>query len=157
MACSNLVLMTLCFVIFNLVSEISKSLFSLHRFILGIKVFEPNLDNIVELKLAASIEGLNFIENGELIPLTELTESSILGLDALFISDLPEDKAQQLSDMCTKNHVELLLLENSSQDKQVIYDVVNYLFDKFYSHEMPNNLDIDDVIDLNRIEYQIRW
>ncbi|WP_225311886.1 hypothetical protein [Vibrio diabolicus] len=70
--------------------------------------------------------------------------------DALFVSSLFPDQNRELSQICAEKRVELVVFENRSDDMVAVHDVVLNLADKLFSDEMPNNIDIADIRNINQ-------
>lgn len=115
-------------------------------------MFAPRGLDIDELQLAISLPELDSVSNGVLIPLNRLVDSPLLdpSLDALFVSGLFPEQSRNLIATCESKGLELVVFENPSNDLTAIKDVVLNITDKLYSNEMPNNIDLADIRNLNR-------
>ncbi|WP_228013010.1 hypothetical protein [Vibrio sp. OPT18] len=118
----------------------------------GKGMFEPRSVGMDELKLAVSLPGLDFVSNGIYIPPDDIVGSPLLtsSLDALFVSGLIPEKNRELAGACVAIDLELFVFENPSNDSIAIRDVVLNITDKLFSDEMPDNLDIADIRELNQ-------
>lgn len=116
-------------------------------------MFEPEFDlfEIDELKIAVSLPNIDSITLGELVPFSEITTSGALNtsLDALFVSGLEFEQLEHLSKRCEQSKIELTFFENPTSDALAIQNVVLNLVDKLYSNQMPNNIDVADIRNLN--------
>ncbi|MDH5979516.1 hypothetical protein BCU26_011535 [Vibrio splendidus] len=115
-------------------------------------MFEPIESEIDELQLAISLPELDSVVNGTLLPFEALTASSLSDsiFDALFVSGTFAEQSKELSQVCVDKRIELVVLENPTNDLTVIHDVVINLVDKLFSDEMPNNIDLADLRLLNQ-------
>lgn len=108
-----------------------------------------------ELQLAIALPELESVPHGELILLDSIIESLALksGFDAIFVGGLNDhltvDKRSQLSQTCDDNGIELVQFENPSNDLAVICDVIVNLAGKLFSDEMPKNVSIADIRNIN--------
>ena len=108
-----------------------------------------------ELQLAIALPDLESLPFGQFIPFDRVAEPSVLkpGLDALFVGSLSDhltvDKRSQLSQTCEDNGIELVQFENPSNDLAVICDVIVNLAGKLFSDEMPRNISIADIRNIN--------
>mgnify|MGYP001176048815 CR=1 FL=1 len=118
-------------------------------------ILEPVVDT-EELQLAISLPDLDSVFNGRFIPLNSLTESlsQMSNFDAIFVggisNELPVEKRRALSQICEEKGIELIEFENPSNDAVAIRDVVLNLADKLFSDEMPGNLDLADIRNINQ-------
>lgn len=112
------------------------------------------LDDVEQevLQLAIALPSLESVTHGKLIPIDILNEALRLeeNLDALFVSDLPTEQFQEISRFCHEKAIELVVFDHPLKDQAVIKDVVLNLADKFYSDEMPANVGIADIRNLNQ-------
>ncbi|MEZ9133995.1 hypothetical protein AB4113_19910, partial [Vibrio breoganii] len=115
-------------------------------------MFEPIESEIDELQLAISLPELDSVVNGTLLSFDALTASSLSDsiFDALFVSGTFAEQSKELSQVCVDKRIELVVLENPTNDLTVIHDVVINLVDKLFSDEMPNNIDLADLRLLNQ-------
>ena len=108
-----------------------------------------------ELQLAIALPELESVPYGQLISLDSIIESLALksGFDAIFVGGLNDhltvDKRRQLSQACDDNGIELVQFENPSNDLTVIGDVVLNLAGKLFSDEIPRNVSIADIRNIN--------
>ncbi|WP_182020300.1 hypothetical protein [Vibrio diabolicus] len=115
-------------------------------------MFEPIAVDMDELQLAVSLPDLDSVSNAVFVPLEGIVDSPILdsSLDALFVSGLFPEQSRELAAVCEAKRLELVVFENPSNDKAAIKDVVLNITDKLFSDEMPNNIDIADIRNLNQ-------
>ncbi|MDN3698344.1 hypothetical protein QWY97_13455 [Vibrio cortegadensis] len=115
-------------------------------------MFEPIEIDMDELQLAISLPELDSVQNGTFIPLEDILGSSLQdsNFDALFVSGLFPEQSEKLVQVCAGQGLELVNFENPSNDLAAIHDVVLNLSGKLFSDEMPNNIDIADIRNLNQ-------
>ncbi|CAH0525669.1 hypothetical protein [Vibrio hippocampi] len=115
-------------------------------------MFEPLVLEDDELQLAISLPDLISVESGQLISPSQLTETTLstCSYDALFVSGLLPEQRDELSHLCAAKHIELVVFDNPSNNAAAIQDVVVNLSDKLFSDEMPNNVDLADIRNLNQ-------
>lgn len=115
-------------------------------------VFELTEIGMDELQLAISLPKLDSVSNGSFIPHENIESSPLLNsnFDALFVSGLFPEQSIALSQLCENYRLEMVVVENPSNDSAAIHDVVLNLADKLFSDEMPNNIDIADIRNLNQ-------
>ncbi|MBD0786280.1 hypothetical protein HUO09_07975 [Vibrio sp. Y2-5] len=115
-------------------------------------MFEPTESVADELHIAISLPNTVALENGYSIATNDLTESilSDIPFDALFVSGLSPKQSSELSKICLLHHVEFVVFDNPNNDSTAIRDVVINLTNKLLSKEMPNNLDLADIRNLNQ-------
>ncbi|MDN3699260.1 hypothetical protein QWY97_18240 [Vibrio cortegadensis] len=115
-------------------------------------MFEPIEIDMDELQLAISLPDLDSVPNGTFIPLEDILGSSlqVSNFDALFVSGLCPEQSEKLVQVCAGKGLELVNFENPSNDLAAIHDVVQNLTGKLFSDEMPNNIDIADIRNLNQ-------
>ena len=115
-------------------------------------MFEPVEFTVDELQLAISLSGIDSVVNGHFIALEELTELTLsdFSFDALFVSGVSPEQGSELSQICLSNHIDLVVFDNPANNSAAIRDVVVNLADKLFSKEMPNNVDLADILNLNQ-------
>ena len=115
-------------------------------------MFEPIEIDMDELQLAISLPELASVPNGTFIPLEDILGSTLQdsNFDALFVSGLFPEQSRKLVQMCAGKGFELVNFENPANDLTAIHDVVLNLSGKLFSDEMPNNIDIADIRNLNQ-------
>ncbi|MEZ9701954.1 hypothetical protein AB4455_24195 [Vibrio sp. 10N.261.46.E12] len=115
-------------------------------------MFEPIEIDMDELQLAISLPELDSVPNGVFIPLEDILDfsSQDSNFDALFVSGLYPEQSKTLIQACAGKALELVNFENPSNDLAAIHDVVLNLVGKLFSDEMPNNIDIADIRNLNQ-------
>ncbi|UUM32327.1 hypothetical protein [Vibrio japonicus] len=115
-------------------------------------MFEPLIDNNDELKLGISAPEPDFQALDYFVPLVELSDALIVerSFDILFVSGASEKQTQSIAESCEKVGTVVVFIENPSNDRQAIGDVINNLSGKLLSKEMPNNLDVADVRNIDR-------
>lgn len=104
-----------------------------------------------EIKLAISLPEFNVVQHGNCILLDDLSEEHLLdsSFDTLFISGLLSEDRQALSELCDKIGTDFVVVENPSNDSAAIHDVIMNIVGKLYADEMPNNIDVVDIRNLN--------
>ncbi len=115
-------------------------------------MFEPISVDMDVLQLAISLPEMDSVSNGMFVPLDSIVNSPILNsdLDALFVSGLLPAQSRELIAVCEEKSLELVVFENPFDDTVAIKDVVLNITDKLFSHEMPKNIDIADIRNLNQ-------
>ena len=115
-------------------------------------MFEPAEIDMDELQLAISLPKLDSVSNGSFIPHENIESSPLLNskFDAFFVSGLFPEQTTTLSQLCENYSLEMVVFESPSNDLAVIHDVVLNIADKLFSDEMPNNIDIADIRNLNQ-------
>lgn len=115
-------------------------------------MFEPLAEYMDELQLALSLPELDSVSNGVCIPLDGIVNSPLLdsSLDALFVSGLTLEQSRELALVCEEIGLELVVFENPSNDATAIKDAVLNITNKLFSDEMPNNIDVADIKNLNQ-------
>ncbi len=115
-------------------------------------MFVPLIDDTDELKLGISAPDYDLQEVEYFVPLAELSDALIeeRSFDLLFVSGATAIQIQSVIEMCEKVGTVVVLIENPSNDTQAIRDVISNLSGKLLSDEMPNNLDVADVRNINR-------
>ncbi|WP_117234828.1 hypothetical protein [Vibrio maerlii] len=115
-------------------------------------MFEPTDENVDELKLAISLPDLHTTDFGHLISLDDLpsTKFSELDYDAWFLSGIGSKYIRNLTNVCETQGIELVVFDSPYHDTTAIHDVVVNLANKLFSKEMPNNIDIADIRNLNQ-------
>ncbi|MEK9713816.1 MAG: hypothetical protein VW258_14730 [Thalassolituus sp.] len=108
-----------------------------------------------ELQLAIVLPELKSVPYGQLISLDSTTESLVLksGFDAIFVGGLSDhltvDERSHVFQIIEDNGIELVQFENPSNDLTVIREVVVNLAGKLFSGEMPNNVSLTDIRNVN--------
>ena len=115
-------------------------------------MFEPLETEEDELKIAVSLPELDAVSHSCFISLDNLNKSSLQrsDFDALFVSGILPDQSRNLSELCMEIGVELVIFENPLNNLAAIHDVVINITDKLFSSEMPNNIDLADIRNINQ-------
>ena len=112
-------------------------------------MFVPIHELSNDLNIAILVPNLTASEHATLLYPQTFQATDFAQFDAVFVGGLDCSNTKELTDYCASYGTPLIKITHPSNDTSVIQNVILNIVAKLYSHEMPSNIDLADIINLN--------